>query len=136
MIFNETKPTNSTLELTSTLAQEIYVASTNYKNASAMFNADTGFDWTNVKKVFVLSNKVVADIDKVMNGRIVISEAVYELNEETGENTLVTPIVYLNATTIKNVTDNVTSLLDVSVVLTDYMQGKTFTQFKATYTQV
>jgi hypothetical protein len=127
--------TTSTPVLTAQLAQAIYELIKEHGNADLAFKAqdDSAYDPEHFAAVEKEWDRVTKELREYAGGKI-IEPAEYEINEETGEQELVSEEVRYELTTQSDLVAQVDSaLLDVADVLNDIEPNGLWADFKALY---
>ena len=135
----QTTPTNSELELTPELAQEIFGADGTPREI--FVNPEYDYSWRHIKKGYQHGKWLRKIMRKAMSGNYLISEAEYD-----EEGNLVTPAEYFSPTTASAFVTfmngvyadkadelNELVLLDVQAVGLDLMNGLSWAEWKASF---
>jgi len=127
------KPTNSTPELTSEVAQTIYAEIIEHGNADLAFKAqvDSAYEPEHFKLVDKEIDKLFSDMNRYSSGNVLVEPEVNHIDEITGEIIIDSPANYYILTTETDFKKQFSSdYLDISVVYGDWKGDKTWTEIK------
>jgi hypothetical protein len=101
------------------LSMEIYEFMRD-RDVSSTFSDSTHkskYSFNDIETVWREKQRILKEINIVKNGEKVLSEAVYEVNPDTGESICTTPVMYAPKTNTSVLKYVVSDILDVETIL-------------------
>jgi len=133
MVEFKTAPTNSTSELTSEIASNVYSEIKSHGDADTAFKAqtDSSIDPEHFKTVNNEVDRLFSEMNKYASGNVLLEPEVSHFDEETGEKVVDSEAVYYKLTTETDFKSQFSSdYLDIAEVYNDWKGSRTWTEIK------
>lgn len=136
MIFEKPKPKDSTPPLTIEVASEIYeqIKLKGRNNTFLDPANNSAYELQHINIVYDEAKAIESLANQLMSGSYLELPEESHVDEETGEIVIDSEAVYYTPTTKTDLVNQIESdYLDVETVITDMQNGKTWTEFKASF---